>query len=116
MKKITKIIMSLMLAAGLAGSSFAAGPAGKPQHKNGHNGKVVIEHKMPKQNVKVVKVVKEVSHKPKPHHRPAPKKQVVIVEKHYRDIQPRYYGNDNAAAACVAVVGIGLLAAAISGI
>jgi len=113
--KIRKIIISLMLAAGLAGSSFAAGHAGKPQPKNAHNGKVVIEHKMPKQNVKVVKVVKEIPHKPKPHHKPAPKK-VVVVEKHYRDIQPRYYGNDNAAAACVAVVGIGLLAAAISGI
>lgn len=112
--KITKIIISLMLAVGLSASSFAAGPAGKPpQPKNAHNGKVAVEHKMPKHDVKVVKVVKEVPHK---HHKPAPKKHVVIVEKHYRDIQPHYYSNDNAAAACAAVLGVGLLAAAISAI
>jgi len=113
--KIRKIIISLMLAAGLAGSSFAAGHAGKPQPKNVHNGKVVIEHKMPKQNVKIVKVVKEVSHKPKHHHRPAPKK-VVVVEKHYNDVYYHNSCNDNAVAACAAVLGVGLIAAAISGI
>ena len=110
-----KIIISFMLMAGLAVSSFAAGPAGKPQPKNAHNGKVKIEQKMPKQNVKVVKVVKEVSPKHHKHHKPAPKK-VVVVEKHYNDVYYHNSCNNNAALACAAVLGVGLIAAAISGI
>jgi len=117
-----KIIISLMLMAGLAVSSFAAGPAGKPQPKNVHNNKVKIEQKAPKQNVKVVKVVKEAPHKhysnhvPKPHHKHQPKKEVVVVEKHYNDVYRYNSCNDNAVAACAAVLGVGLLVAAISGI
>jgi len=112
-----KIIISFMLMAGLAVSSFAAGPAAKPQPKNVHNGKVKIEQKMPKQqNVKVVKVVKEVPSKHHKHYKPAPKKQVVVVEKHYNDVYYHNSCNDNAVAACAAVLGVGLIAAAISGI
>ena len=113
--KITKMIISLMVMVGLAASSFAAGPAGKPQPKNVHNDKVKIEQKALKQNVKVVKVVKEAPKKhynryePKPHHKHQPKKEIVVVEKHYVNNSC----NNNAAVACATVFGIGLLAAAI---
>ena len=115
--KITKIIISLMLTVGLAASSFAMAPAGKPKGNNVHNNKVKIEQKAPKQNVKVVKVVKEVPHKhhtvvyKHKRHKPAPKKEVIIVEKHYNNIQPC---DTNVAATCAAVLGVGLIAAAIS--
>ena len=113
--KITKMIISLMVMVGLAASSFAAGPAAKPQSKNVHNGKVKIEQKAPKQNVKVVKVVKEAPHKHhNVHHRHMPKKEVIVVEKHYNDVYRYNSCNDGAAAACAAVLGVGLIAAAIS--
>lgn len=110
MRKITKILLSLMLMFGLTTSSFAAQGA-KPN--KGHNNKPKVEQKIHnnahhkdihKKEVKVVKVYKDHHHKPHHHH------------KHHDKVV--YYSSNNSNDFAAACIGTGLclavLAAAIN--
>lgn len=98
--KITKTFISFMLVLGLAGSSFAMGQGGKKSDKGFYNGKVKVEQKYRKKDVKIVKDSKKHDHK----------KDVTIVKvynnnhrKHYskKKIAHCYNGDSNLAAKCL---------------
>ena len=86
--KITKIIISLMLTVGLAASSFAMAPAGKPKGNNVQNNKVKIEQKAPKQNGKVVKVINKGKNGG----------TMCVIRIQHKDYQSAYYHNKSGSA------------------
>ena len=120
MRKLTKILLSLMLMFGLTTSSFAASGGAKVKHdgkvkvvqkvnNKGHKAQPPKSKKVHKKEVKVVKVYEKDHHRHhRHHHYHHPKPQKVVYYSNYNS------GNDIAAAVLGTGLCLAILAAAAS--
>jgi hypothetical protein len=121
MRKLTKILLSLMLMFGLTTSSFAASGGAKVKHDGkvkvvqkvnhkGHKAQPPKSKKVHKKEVKVVKVYEKDHHRHHRHHHHHhhPKPQKVVYYSNYNS------GNDIAAAVLGTGLCLAILAAAAS--